>query len=59
MKRETTMTPQELSEFDEASSHPYECKCDLCKKWWASVPPEDDDSDNEVVHNNGQFGMGA
>lgn len=34
-----------LSRFDEASNHPYECKCELCKEWWASVPPEEDEDE--------------
>ena len=37
------MTPDELKRFDQASNHPYSCGCDLCKEWWAAVPPEDDD----------------
>jgi hypothetical protein len=37
------MTPEQLKRFDEASSHPYECKCDICKEWWAAVPPEEDE----------------
>lgn len=28
------MTNEEIKEFDEASNHPYECKCSLCLKWW-------------------------
>lgn len=39
----TDLTPEELAEFDEASNHPYECKCKLCQKWWDLVPPEDDE----------------
>lgn len=34
-------TPEEIKRFDEASNHPYECNCDLCKEWWEQVPPED------------------
>lgn len=30
-----------LEEFDAASNHPYECKCDLCKRWWAELPEEE------------------
>lgn len=41
------MTPEELKRFDEASNHPYECKCALCKAWWAQVPPEDDSMDDD------------
>lgn len=36
------LTPEDQAKFDQASEHPYECKCDLCKLWWANVPPEDD-----------------
>lgn len=35
--------PLTLDEFDAASNHPYSCRCDLCKRWWAEVGPEDDD----------------
>jgi hypothetical protein len=41
------MTPEELKRFDEASNHPYECKCELCKEWWKQVPPEDDETEDE------------
>jgi hypothetical protein len=34
------MTPEELKRFDEASNHPYECKCDICKEWWEQMPKE-------------------
>lgn len=37
------MTEQELKEFDIASEHPYECNCDLCKKWWSNVPKEEEE----------------
>jgi hypothetical protein len=37
------MTPEELKRFDEASNHPYECKCAICKEWWSLVPLEDED----------------
>lgn len=37
------MTDEEIKRFDEASNHPYECRCELCKEWWAQVPPEDDE----------------
>ncbi len=40
-----TMDPEQLKRFDEASNHPYECKCELCREWWALMPPEDDDED--------------
>ena len=42
------MTPEALKRFDEASNHPYECRCELCKEWWAQVPPEDDDPEGEL-----------
>lgn len=32
-----------IDEFDRASNHPYECRCELCQRWWAEVGPEDDD----------------
>jgi len=43
------MTAEELKRFDEASNHPYECKCVACKEWWAQVPPEDDDFEDTNV----------
>ena len=39
------LTPEEQAKFDEASEHPYECRCDLCKLWWANVPPEEEETD--------------
>lgn len=40
------LTPKQQAEFDEASNHPYECKCRICKKWWKLVGPErDNDGD--------------
>lgn len=41
------MTPEELRRFDEASNHPYECGCELCKDWWTQAPPEDDGPEDE------------
>lgn len=32
---------ERLRRFDEASNHPYECRCELCIEWWSFVPPED------------------
>lgn len=40
------MTADELARFDEASNHPYECRCEKCGEWWAQVPPEDDEPDD-------------
>ena len=40
------MDPEQLKRFDEASNHPYECKCDLCQEWWSLVPPEDDEDED-------------
>jgi hypothetical protein len=44
------VTEEELKEFDEASSHPYECNCDLCKKWHELMgpEPENDQTRNQV-----------
>ena len=39
------LTPKDQATFDEASEHPYECRCEACKLWWANVPPEDDDDE--------------
>lgn len=41
------MTEQELAEFDEASNHPYECQCELCKKWWEKVGPEREEDEED------------
>ncbi len=29
-----------LKEFDEASNHPYECRCKICEQWWKEMPEE-------------------
>ena len=47
MDREQPMTPEQLARFDAASNHPYECGCELCKEWWAQMPPEDDDIEDD------------
>jgi hypothetical protein len=41
------VTPEEQKKFDEASNHPYECRCEICQFWWDNVPPEDEDWDDE------------
>lgn len=33
--------------IDEASDHPYECRCEKCEVWWASMPPEEDGPDDD------------
>lgn len=35
------LSTKELEEFDEASSHPHECPCNLCKKWWKLMGKEE------------------
>jgi hypothetical protein len=40
---DSDMTAEELKQFDEASNHPYECACDICKKWWELMGDEDDE----------------
>jgi len=42
MTTETLPNAEQLKRFDEASNHPYECECEICKEWWAQMPPEDD-----------------
>ena len=42
------MTPEELKRFDEASNHPYECRCEVCKEWWQQVPAEEDQPFGEL-----------
>ncbi len=37
--------------IDEATEHPYECRCEKCKVWWESMPPElrdDEDLDDDA-----------
>ena len=52
---DTQTTPEQLARLDEASSHPYECKCDLCKEWWDSMPPEEDGSEEECMHEDAEI----
>ena len=54
------MEPEQLSNFKEASNHPYECTCKICKEWWELMGPEPeiDDSD-EYPQPDSQFGVGA
>lgn len=44
---EVVLTPEQLARFDEASNHPYECKCEICKEWWKLMGPERE-GDEEV-----------
>ena len=30
------------SDFIEASNHPYYCRCDKCRAWWAGMGPDGD-----------------
>jgi len=30
-------------DFAAASEHPYNCRCDKCLAWWASMGPDEDD----------------
>lgn len=46
MSLQLGMKADQLQRFDEASNHPYECRCELCKEWWAQVPPEEDEDDS-------------
>ncbi len=43
LAKATGLTPEQLKRFDEASNHPYECKCKICKEWWELVGPEKDE----------------
>lgn len=46
LEKSVGLTADELSRFDEATDHPYECGCELCLEWWSRMPPEDEeDSD--------------
>ena len=37
---EKTMSAEDINALDVGSSHPYECKCDVCKRWWELMGPE-------------------
>ena len=39
----TEPSTEQLKRFDEASNHPYECRCELCLEWWQLVGPERED----------------
>ncbi len=41
LRAEMGMTPEQLARFDQASNHPYECRCALCQEWWDHMGPED------------------
>jgi hypothetical protein len=41
------LTPEQLARFDEASNHPYECRCDLCREWWELMGPEREGDEEE------------
>lgn len=38
--KSTGMTEEELSILDIGASHAYECECDVCRKYWELVGPE-------------------
>ena len=43
------LTPEQLKRFDEASNHPFECDCEICREWWTLMPPiEDGPVDDEA-----------
>lgn len=37
------MSEDQLKKFDEASNHPYKCRCEICLEYWKLVGPDDDD----------------
>jgi hypothetical protein len=41
------VTGMSLEEFDEASNHPYECKCKICLQWWEEIGSENEDEGAE------------
>jgi hypothetical protein len=47
-------TQDQIAMLDAASNHPYECKCKLCKEWWAACGPEMEDDDTPAGY--GPFG---
>jgi hypothetical protein len=40
--------PAEAAELLTASDHPYQCRCEKCLRWWASVGPEEDDQGRQT-----------
>lgn len=50
-----TLTPEQQAKFNEASEHPYECRCDVCKLWWANVPPEVDHDEGDDLSDEPAF----
>ena len=32
--------PKRLADFNEATEHPYMCRCEKCLDWWDLVGPE-------------------
>jgi hypothetical protein len=42
LQNQLGMTPEDLCRFDEATNHPYECRCALCQDWWDQMGPEDE-----------------
>lgn len=43
-----------LEQFDEASNHPYECRCPVCVNWWRLAPRQGDGDDELPIDATGQ-----
>lgn len=41
------ITPEALARFDEASNHPYECRCEICLEWWQNMGGPEHDATNQ------------
>jgi hypothetical protein len=42
------LTPEQLKRFDEASNHPFECNCEICREWWSlMLPPAEHEEPDE------------
>lgn len=43
LRSQLDMTPEELARFDQASNHPYACRCAICQEWWEHMGPDEGD----------------
>lgn len=39
-KQDDEIDWEKQKRLDEATEHPYECKCELCLEWWKEMGPE-------------------
>jgi hypothetical protein len=36
--------------LDSSSGHRYECRCEMCRRWWQMCGPEREDDDDEGTY---------